>query len=99
MNIQLHIERLVLDGMPLTATEGAAVQAALESDLARLLSSGNLRGLTGVALENLSGGEIQIASGSKPARAGNQIAHAVYSSLASITASQHGTQNAGRRQA
>ena len=43
MNIQLHIERLVLDGLPLTRREGALVQAAVETELARLnLTGGNI---------------------------------------------------------
>ncbi len=36
--ISLHIERLVLDGLPLTATQAARMQASLERELARELT-------------------------------------------------------------
>lgn len=35
--ISLHIERLVVDGLPLTATQAARLQASLERELARLI--------------------------------------------------------------
>jgi hypothetical protein len=35
--ITLHIERLVVDGLPLTPAQAARLQAALERELARLL--------------------------------------------------------------
>jgi hypothetical protein len=36
--VRLHIERLLLDGLPLTATQGARLQASLEGELARLIA-------------------------------------------------------------
>ena len=38
MNINLHIERLILDGLPITRQQGPHVQAAVEAELTRLLS-------------------------------------------------------------
>jgi hypothetical protein len=38
MNVKLHIERLVLDGFPLSAAQGAAVKTALETELSHLMS-------------------------------------------------------------
>jgi len=86
MNIRLHIERLVLDALPVTAREGVQIQNALETELARLLAADGLPGLTGAALNHLSCGQIPLASGSKPAQTGNQIAQAVHSGLASLAA-------------
>ena len=37
MNINLHIERLILDGLPIEPRQRAQVQAAVEAELARLL--------------------------------------------------------------
>lgn len=36
--ISLHIERLVLDDLPLTAAQAARLQSALERELARLIA-------------------------------------------------------------
>lgn len=36
--ISLHIERLVLDDLPLTAAQAARMQSALERELARLIA-------------------------------------------------------------
>ena len=48
MNITLHIERLVLDGLLMEARDNAQVQAAVETELVRLLSeSGIPAGLQG----------------------------------------------------
>ena len=44
MNIKLHIERLVLDGLPVTRSQGPLVQAAMEAELARLMAEGGLAG-------------------------------------------------------
>lgn len=38
MIVNLHIERLVLDGMPIGSHEAPLVQAAVEVELARLLA-------------------------------------------------------------
>lgn len=37
MTVNLHIDRLVLDGLPIGAQEGPLVQAAIEAELARLI--------------------------------------------------------------
>ena len=34
MNVRLHIEHLVLDSLPVTASQGPRVKVALEADLA-----------------------------------------------------------------
>jgi hypothetical protein len=41
MIINLHIEKLVLDGLPLGRSDGPLVQAAVQQELARLLANGN----------------------------------------------------------
>jgi len=77
----VHIERLILDGLPVT--QGPLVQAAVEGELARLLSHGNstARFNTGGALASLKGGSIQVAKGAGAAGLGAQIAAAVYGGL------------------
>lgn len=83
MNIQLHIERLVLDGLPLTRREGALVQVAIETELARLLGTEGLSpALTGGGMTpHLAAPAVTYAPGGDPAALGAQIAHSVYGSI------------------
>ncbi len=80
MNINLHIERLILDGLPLEQRQGPYLQAAVERELARLLtdstSTAPLR--TSRTLASVRGGSIQLAERADPAGLGKQIAAAVY---------------------
>ena len=82
-NINLHIERLILDGVPLSHGQRPLVQAAVEAELARLLTSGGLSAelQSGGALRHVPGGNIQLSSDGNPHRLGQQIAHAVYSGI------------------
>ena len=40
MNINLHIERLVLDGLPVGSHEGPLVEAAVAAELTRMFAGG-----------------------------------------------------------
>jgi hypothetical protein len=42
MRISVHIERLILEGLPVTSPQGHQVQAAVESELVRLLATADL---------------------------------------------------------
>jgi hypothetical protein len=82
MSIKLHIERLVLDGLPVTRSQGPLVKAAVETELARLMAEG------GLAQELASGGAVPSVRadginsvGGSPARIGRQIAKAVYGGI------------------
>lgn len=80
MKIELHIERLVLDGLPIEHSDRLLVMAAVERELAQLLTAGGLTGglLTGGAMPRLSAGEIRLGAESTAAQVGQQIAQAVY---------------------
>ena len=80
MNVRLHIERLVLEGLPLVPGQAPAVQAAIETELARLIAeSGVAPGLPSLgAVPELRAGDVQLATGATPAGIGGQIARAVY---------------------
>lgn len=82
MNITVHIERLILDGVDLPQGELPAFQTAFEAELTSLLAEGNLSPwlANGGALSNLSGGSFQMESGA-PAPLGRQVAGAVYGGL------------------
>ncbi|MFI5458422.1 MAG: hypothetical protein ACHRXM_23575 [Isosphaerales bacterium] len=83
MRINLHIERLILEGLPVTSLQGPQVRAAIENELARLLAahglSLELRG--GVALPRVRAGAIHIGKESQPARLGQSIAQAVHEGI------------------
>lgn len=83
MNIELHIERLVLDGLALERGQGASVQAAVEAELTRLLGEQGLsaRLQAGGALPSLQSNPVQLTPGSTPAQMGAQIARSVYSGI------------------
>jgi hypothetical protein len=83
MNINLHIERLVLDGVALSRGQESLLRAAVEAELTRLLSThGVAQGLmSGGALPRLRAGEIQLSGESSAPQLGQQIARAVYGGL------------------
>lgn len=83
MNVRLHIERLVLDGLPLASGQSQVVQAAVEAELGRLIAeSGVAPGLPALgAVPALAAGNIQLAPDASAAGIGAQIAHAVYGGI------------------
>lgn len=85
MRIELHIERLVLEGLPVAPGQRHLVQAALETELSRLMTEGGLASslLTGGAIPQLSAGSMQLSGGANPTDLGQQIAHTVYTSIGS----------------
>ena len=80
MNINLHIERLVLDGLPLEQRQGPQLQAAIERELVRLLSSTSSSGAfaSGCSLATVNADSIHLAEGASPLSLGKQIASAVH---------------------
>jgi len=82
MNIELHIEHLVLDGLPLTPRQGRTVQGELEGELVRLLEQHGMGRVSGAALPSLSVAPIQLSPGGEPAQWGRQIAHTLFAGLA-----------------
>lgn len=81
MNINLHIERLVLDGVLLSPRECPLLKATIEADLTRRLASGGVFSdglLSGGALSNVRTARIQLTNDGNPASLGEQIAGSVY---------------------
>ena len=83
MNINIHIERLILDGLPITRNQHSLVQTAVEAELTRLLAADGLAPSlqTGGALSHLQGGSIQLTGEGNPGQLGQQIAQAVYGGI------------------
>lgn len=80
MNINVHIDRLVLDGLPVTRSDKPVLQAEVEAELIRLLGAAGLNSAlqTSGASPSVRAGNIQLAMNSNPSRLGQQIAEAVY---------------------
>ena len=90
-SVHLHIERLVLDGLPVSHGQSSFVQAAVETELTRLLAEQGLSRASAGALPHLTGCSIQLTHDSQPAHLGHQIAQAVYGGLTPTTASRRET--------
>lgn len=82
-SIRLHIERLVLEGLPVERASGPVLQAAVETELARLFAERGVPPtlLHGSAVPSVSGPAVVLNGGAKPAAIGAQIAQAVYGGL------------------
>lgn len=80
MNINIHIERLILDGVSITSSQQPLLQAAVEIELAHLLATQGLAPhlQAGGAVSYVPSGTIQLTNHSNPTQMGQQIAQAVY---------------------
>jgi hypothetical protein len=80
MNINLHIDRLVLEGFPVRSLEGTLVRIAVERELARLLAESGLpeRWRGGGAVPQVLPPQFSFVPGARPAAIGRYIARSVY---------------------
>src|SRR5207248_155653 len=83
LRIELHIERLSLDGLSVSPRERALVLSSVEAELSRLLAEGGLSHelLGGGALPSLRAGDLRLTAGSDARHLGMQIARAVYDGI------------------
>lgn len=83
MRINVHIERLVLEGLPVTSLQVRQVQGSIETELARLLAGGGLSGELrgGIAVPKVRAGTLQLAADNHPARLGRGIARAIHEGI------------------
>lgn len=83
MNINLHIERLVLDGIPMASHQRAQLKAAVESELSHLLISNGIGSAvqSGNNFREVPGGLISFESNDKPSHIGQQVAGAVHQGI------------------
>jgi hypothetical protein len=87
MSIAVHIERLVLDGVPIPHRHRAQVQAAIQQELSRLIAANGLAvdmQASGV-LPRVGGGEIHLEDDEQPGRLGAQIARAIYKGIGKVS--------------
>lgn len=83
MNINLHIERLILDGVDFAPGQQHLLQSIVASELARMLAEGGLSPslAQGTNLSRVSANGIKINEGGEPAQLGKQIAQSVYGGI------------------
>jgi hypothetical protein len=84
MSINLHIERLVLDGLSKSDAQAHLIGAALETELARLLAADGLESnlQSGSARQTVIPSAIHLTA-DQPAYVGQKIAQVLYRSIAS----------------
>jgi hypothetical protein len=81
MNINLLIERLVLDDLAVGSGEAAFVQTAVEAELGRLLENGPFAPTSSFAEAHIAGGEIHLRPCINARELGVQIARRLFASL------------------
>lgn len=79
--IELKIERIVLDGMPLNRADLQQLGQSLEQELGRLLQAANPLALQSSAQARLQAAAIDYGLPFQAADLGRQIAQSVYTSL------------------
>ena len=82
MNVKLHIERLVLDGVDGNG-QPQLLQAAIEAELARLLAAGGLATalIAGGVMPRIALPAIELVHGEAAGPVGARIAGAVYGGI------------------
>jgi len=83
MKINIQIERLILDGIQVAPHEHPMLQAAIEGELARLMTTGGLSSelAAGVAVPAVNGAALQLSNDAGSMRLGEQIAQAAYGGI------------------
>jgi hypothetical protein len=82
MNIKLRIDRLILDGLPVSAEDGPGVRGAVELELTRLLTSGGVHeSLQAGAMPQVRAEGLQYSAHSTPQQLGKQIARSLYGGI------------------
>ena len=83
MKIRVHIDRLVLDGLPVTSAQGAHVRAAVERELARRLATGGLASewRAGGAVPRVQAPHFAFAAHDRPNAIARHIARSVHARI------------------
>ncbi len=82
-NLNLHIDRLVIDGLALSSHANAQLQQVIASELAALLQTGGWSpdASTKLNVARLAGADWQLPEHHDPASLGHSIADAIYQSI------------------
>ncbi len=82
-NINLHIERLVLDGVSVDSHQQPMLKASLETELGRLLAQHGIAAdlQSGSAFNAMRTDSIDVGEKNEPSHLDRQIAQAVYGGI------------------
>lgn len=83
MNVRLHIERLIFDGLPVSHAALPHLQVAIETELAQLIADGGFSAdfAADRTVPSLRGGDVRMTAGGGDAQLGRQIAGALYGGI------------------
>lgn len=83
VRMSIHIERLVLDGLPVDRSDGPAVKAAVEEELKRLLDNWHQLGmpLKSSSIASINGRDMRILIDADHFIVGRQIAQSIYGGI------------------
>jgi len=83
VTIEIRIERLVLDGLPVTRDQGALVRVAVREELARLVAAQGFRpgARADGAVARVDAGGFTLEPAADPGALGRQIAGSVHRGL------------------
>ncbi len=83
MNINIQIDRLILEGINISPSQRRHLQATVTSELSNLFTANGLPAHleNGVALPSLPLGKVEVTNMSDTAVMGQQIAQQIYSQL------------------
>lgn len=85
MNINLHIERLILDGVNIQPDQRHLLQSSVETELTRLFTNGGLSPSLagGIALPHIATNSISSTGNNDPVQLGQHIAQSLYGGIGS----------------
>ena len=97
MTINLHIDRLVLDGIALAPNQRHLLQASIEAELTRLLTQGGLHPQLndGLSVPRLKTAQIDLSANINSTQLGQQIAASVYQGIGSGNTTHKSTADKG----
>lgn len=83
MNVNLHIDRLVLNGIDIEPAQRPHLQAAVEAELGRLLAEGGISAdlAAGTMVPSVRADGFEMSGQGSPVQLGRQIARSVYGGI------------------
>jgi len=83
MKVNIHIQRMVLDGISIPQHQQASFQAAVETEITRLFAVNGPKDslMTGGAIAGIAGHDIRLAPEAEPEVLGRQIGRTIYEGI------------------
>jgi hypothetical protein len=85
MSINVHIERLILEGFPSGQLDRATIGAAVETELAELLRQGSLDGMASRHESRVIAPRLALVRPTDPRAVGRQVGGALHQAIATNT--------------